>query len=273
MRYVLTSLTLAMSVGLTANAFADDSGDQQGSCIPIQNEPLAFGQIDKKLMRSWLPNLRYVINPRHLSIDTGHDNHPSIRQKFEPTNIGSDRVVAAIDIKGERSYAVTQSVLFEDGFDWGGEVESGKFGFGLGGGSTPSGGQTRDDGLSARLTWKGRGDGTAELGVYAYSADRSQNLPWGDVYTVENFQIPVGEWFRVTMVVTANSTANASDGSLSVSVNDEIMLWQENIQWQGSGAFPEVDQLIYSTFYGGSTAQWAPDHTTHARFSNVCLTG
>lgn len=263
MRLTSAFLLLAISTGATAQT--------QETCLPIQPEPVSFGKIDKSLMRSWMPNLRYVVNPQHLSIDTGHENHPAIRQKFEPTRIGSDRVVAAIDMEGKRTYALTQSVFFEDGFDWGGKRESGKFGFGLGGGSTPAGGQTRDDGLSARLVWQGHGDGTAGLGVYVYSADRNQNLPWGDVYNVEEFQIPVGEWFRVTLVVTANSTADASDGSMSVLLGEETVLWQDNIQWQGSGKFPEVDQLIYSTFYGGNTADWAPDYTTHARFSNVCL--
>lgn len=261
----LHSACLALAVGTTPTIETMDH------CLPIQYEPVAFGQVSKEMMRQWIPDLRYVVNPQHLSVDTGHDNHPAIRQKFEPTNIGTDRVVAAVDIEGQRTYSITQSVLFEDGFDWGGLSESGKFGFGLGGGSAPSGGQTRDDGLSARLIWQGNGDGTADLGVYAYSADRTQNLPYGDVYRVENFQIPVGEWFRVTLVVTANSTVDASDGSMSVKVGDEVVLWKDGIRWQASGDLPEVDQLIYSTFYGGNSAAWAPDYTTHARFSNVCL--
>ncbi|ASJ74536.1 polysaccharide lyase [Granulosicoccus antarcticus] len=247
------------------------ANDVHQACLPIQDEPVPFGQVNKAMMQHWMPDLRYIVNPQHLSIDTGFENQSAIRQKFEPTNIGSDRVVASIDITGQQTYALSQSVLFEDGFDWGGTSESGKFGFGLGGGSTPTGGDARDDGLSARLIWQGNGDGTAGLGVYAYSADRSQNLPWGDVFNVENFQIPVGEWFRITLVVTANSTVNSHDGSLSVLLDNEVVMWKDNIQWQGSGVFPEVDQLIYSSFYGGNTAAWAPDYTTHARFSNVCL--
>lgn len=263
------NLKLAFLLTLLAtNALAEE----EQACLPIHNEAVDFGHVDKALMREWAPNLRYVVNPEYLSVVNSHEDFPALRQKFVPNHIGTDRVIAAIDLEGRQTYAVSQSVLFEDGFDWGGIRESGKFGFGLGGGSVPTGGRSRNDGLSARLVWQGNGDGTAGLGVYVYSADRSQNLPYGDVFDVENFLIPVGEWFRVTLKVTANSSIYASDGSLSISLDDEVVLFKDSIRWQGAGTTPMVDRTMYSTFYGGNTSAWAPDYTTHAQFANVCLT-
>lgn len=241
-------------------------------CLEIPSVTSSFGDVTKSSMEEWIPDLHYIVNPKYLSI---HDdgNKLSLRQKFEPSSNGSPRVLASINMYGHRTYELTQSLFFEEGFDWGGEVESGKIGFGLAGGSAPTGGTLQKDGFTARLTWKGNGDGSASLGVYLYSSDRTQNLPYGDVLLIEGRDIPIGEWFKAKLVVTLNSSFGSSDGSLSLSMNDDVLIWNNNIQWQSQGHSLVVDKLLYSSFYGGSTSAWAPDYTTYARVSDICLTG
>lgn len=240
-------------------------------CLGLPQSPQAFDTLDKDTLKSWIAPLRYVTNPQHLSIETGADGHTAFRQRFIPSKRGSYRVVVSVNVEPSRTYELEQSVKFEPGFQWGGEVESGKFGFGFAGGSAPTGGKVADDGFSARMIWRGNGDGTAAAGVYLYSVDRTLNLPFGDEFMIPDFTIPVDEWFRVKIRVTANSSHDASDGLMQVWINDELSLVREGIQWQSAGGQPLIDQVMYSSFHGGNTDQWSPQNEVYARFGDLCV--
>ena len=239
-------------------------------CISLPNETLGFDQVNEEHLKAWIPSLRYVINTQDLSIDTSTEGKPALRQRFIPSPLGSVRVSAASNIEPSKTYELSQSIFFEPGFDWGGIRETGKIGFGLGGGSSPSGGSTETDGFTARLIWEGNNDGTAKFGAYLYSADRSHNLPYGDVFLVDDFEIPTGEWLDVTLVVTMNSSLEEADGSLAIMIDDEVRLERDGILWQSSGELPMIDRLSLASFYGGGTSDWSPEFTTFAKIRNVC---
>jgi len=188
-----------------------------------------------------------------------------------PSDEGSERVIAVIDLNPRLTYELKQRVYIEEGFDWGGNVESGKIGFGLGGGSAPTGGTTDKDGFTARLAFRGREDGTAEATVYLYSADRTQNLPYGDEFSIPNFVIPIGEWFDVAMRITVNSEHDKADGDILVAINDEAFLERTGMQWQTEGDQPNIDRLIFSSFHGGNSSEWSPESTVYAQFAETCL--
>ena len=184
---------------------------------------------------------------------------------------GSTKTVAAAYLPDAQTdadpqvYTISQSVYFEPGWDW---VLGGKLGFGLGGGASPSGGQTNTDGFTSRFMW--RPDG--EIVAYTYNANRSGRT--GDDYTLLNtdgsrFKAPIGQWFNIAMEVTMNSSASADDGKLRAFINGAPALNVEGFQWWGSGT-PKIDKLTYSTFYGGSGPEWAPPDTNYVRFSDVC---
>ena len=107
--------------------------------------------------------------------------------------------------------------------------------------------------------------------MYLYSADRSLNLPYGDLIEIPNFIIPVGEWFDMTIRLTVNSEHSLADGSISVHVNDKLLLERENIQWQSAGDKPVINRLIFSSFHGGNSTAWSPSKIVYARFANACL--
>ncbi|ASJ74546.1 polysaccharide lyase [Granulosicoccus antarcticus] len=240
-------------------------------CVGLPRSPMPFDVINKTTLEQWVPSLRYTTNPQHLSIDTGPKGHPALRQRFIPSERGSFRVVASINLEPRRSYEVEQSVMFEPGFQWGSEVESGKFGFGFAGGSAPTGGKVENDGFSVRLMWKGNYDGSASVGAYVYSVDRTMNLPYGDEFVFPDFTIPTGDWFQVKMRLTTNSSHEASDGQLQVWINDKLLFDRSGIQWQSEGEQPVIDDLLFSTFHGGNTAQWSPQNVVYARFSDICV--
>ena len=126
------------------------------------------------------------------------------------------------------------------------------------------------DGFTLRLMWRGNRDGTARIVTYSYAADRGQHLPYGDDYPLEGFEIPIGEWFDITLEVKTNSSTSASDGSLRAWANGQLRLQRDNIAWQTSGSQPAIQKLVFTTFYGGNDSTWAPSHTTYIRFADAC---
>lgn len=269
-RLLVTSFLL-----MAGSVYAGSAGPTQGvdlHCLDLPVENISYGDIDKPAWQSWtgLELKSSLKNTRHLSIDASRDGHPHLVQRLIPTDKGSHRVVNRSVVPSSSTYYLTQSVYLEPGFEWGGVKEGGKLGFGLGGGSYPSGGKTYKDGFTARFMWRGNGDGTAHIAVYSYAADRSQNLPYGDDYPLKKFAVPVGEWFDLSMEVTLNSAIGKSDGSVRAWADGKLALERRNIKWQSAGGKPVIEFLSYATFYGGSAPTWSPSQTTYARFKNVC---
>ena len=248
-----------------------ESGESLGpvECFVIDDTNQNFGDVSESDWQRWFENYTYSHGSENLA--TGQDSsRVYLRQRLIPASNGSSRVQAGRNLDSARTYRLTQSFYFEPGFDWGGSNEGGKVGFGVGGGTTPSGGQLQTDGFTLRLMWRGNKDGTARMVAYSYAADRSQSLPWGDNYALEGFEIPIGEWFDLTLEVKTNRTTSSRDGSLRAWVNDELLLQRDNIGWQTSGDRPAVQKLVFTTFYGGSDASWSPSTITYIRYADAC---
>ena len=239
-------------------------------CFYLPNDSTAFEEIDLEQLQAWNKSVRYAINPNNLSVASAAEGS-ALRQRFNPSEDGSERVVINDALEERGTYELRQRIFFEEGFEWGGDAKSGKFGFSLGGGSAPTGGSTDKDGSTARLAWIGHEDATTSAALYLYSADRSLNLPYGDLIEIPNFIIPVGEWFDMTIRLTVNSEHSLADGSISVHVNDKLLLERENIQWQSAGDKPVINRLIFSSFHGGNSTAWSPSKIVYARFANACL--
>lgn len=266
------ALLLATALSLLVSSVSADN--QQ--CLSLDGKLRKHGSINAGTLSSLtgFDNLLYTDNLRRLSVGESADGRISLRQKMVPDASGSERVLAGARLKPARTYTLRQSVLFEPGFDWGGENEGGKLGFGLAGGTAASGGELQPDGFTVRFMWRGHGDGSAGLSVYSYAANRVtsrvKGQSFGEDLVVEDYRLPIGKWIDMQLKVTANSTLEASDGSVSVRVNGKLLLQRDHIQWQAAGGRPEIDQLIYSTFYGGNDSSWSPESTTYIRFADVC---
>ena len=132
-----------------------DAGPSVTQCIDFGNLDQGFGSVTDSDWRTWLPDFRFVTGEEHLSVEVGPD-FSVLRQEYVPSARGSDRVVAASDLEPHRTYRVTQTVFLEDGWEWGGDTfEGGKLGFGLGGGTNPSGATIDPAGFTARIIWRG----------------------------------------------------------------------------------------------------------------------
>ncbi len=192
-----------------------------------------------------------------LTIEDGY-----LKQAYTPYEKGSPRVSAPTkNLPGSDELYLTYDVFFEPGWEW---VKGGKLP-GLAGGTHPTGGKGADgtDGFSARLMW--RPDG--ELTVYAYHPNRP--TIYGVGYPISG-RYEAGQWYRIVERVKINDK-NVSNGEVEIWVDGEHRLLEKDILWRTSGDF-NVDVFLYSSFYGGSTQDWAPSKTTYARFDNFTVT-
>ena len=238
-------------------------------CLKLPNRNINFGKIRAFFWKWRLPDYRFSQGLEYLSNRKLKPDSPSLRHKYEPSDIGSDRVIIDSELAPYSSYRLVQSFFFEPGWDWGGDpYEGGKLGFGLGGGTLPSGGAVDSEGFTARLMWRGNNDGTGRLVVYSYAADRDGE--YGKDLLLGDFEAPVGQWIDVALELNANSKTTASDGSVKAWVDGELVLDEQDIGWQLAGDTPVIDAIFYSSFYGGNDASWAPGHTTYVRVKDIC---
>lgn len=142
-------------------------------------------------------------------------------------------------------------VRFGPGFDF---VLGGKLP-GLVGGSSPTGCVADDTGFSARGMW--RRDGNAVQ--YMYFPDKESSC--GDDYPYETGSGPVrfepGTWHTVVHHLRIN-TPGQPDGVLQAWVDGQRVLDEQDFSYRRGDGTYAIDGLYFSTFFGGSGAEWAP---------------
>jgi len=282
------AVTLALTVGVASPSSADGSanttsasnrsitlgnGPTDATCLQLPSSKKGFGSLSKDDWSEWKDDVRFASNNHFLQLPGDSDGQPILRHKFVPSSVGTDRTIMGADLPEARTYRLTQSLMFEPGFEWGGtNRQGGKIGFGLSGGTSPTGGTVDPEGFSARLMWRGNNDGevdgSATMVIYSYASDRHYQT--GEDYRMEGFEVPIGEWFNVTMEITLNSNINSADGKARAWINGELVLVKAGIAWQSAGDKPVIDNLYYSSFYGGDTSEWSPSKTTYASVRDVC---
>ncbi len=221
----------------------------------------AFGAVTQSTLESefGVPFKYFYNGSQHLSLNSDGRGDTSLRQRYVPTQSGSD-IVEFLNlpgsIDGSKEMWLSYQVYFEPGFEW---VWGGKLP-GLAGGSYVSGGSSRDDGFSARFMWRPNG----KLVVYAYHQDRPSQ--WGEDLELCG-TVATGEWIQITQRVVMNSAPDKRDGIVEAWINGEKRLQRTDLRWSTTQNL-EVDVLAYSSFYGGNGPDWAPSKTTHIQFDD-----
>ncbi len=243
-------------------------GDAQ--CLNLGRNNVSFGSAQLSHWTTWLKKApRFFIGREFLSVEDNDRYGKVLRHKFVPNFKGTEWVAMGANISGSQTYRLVQSIYFEKGWDWGGErYQGGKLGFGFGSGTYPTGGKDDPKGFTARLGWRGNRDGTANIIVYSYAADRSTE--YGEDIEIGPQTAPIGEWIEITIEITTNSSIGKSDGSLRGWINGELRLNKSNIGWQLAGNKPMIDSLFYMGMYGGHGHDWSPDGITYMKLGDVC---
>ncbi|WP_162144155.1 T9SS type A sorting domain-containing protein [Sporocytophaga myxococcoides] len=136
---------------------------------------------------------------------------------------------------------------------------------------------TGSNGFTARLMR--RTDGKAV--IYLYHLNKV-NPPCGDNYDTvvdgKTLYFEKGQWYKISQRVKVNSGVN-KDGEVEMWINDQhaqIRLYSgalvdklSRIQFVTNG--DKVDALYFSTFHGGSTADWAPLVDSYIWFDDIVI--
>jgi hypothetical protein len=157
-------------------------------------------------------------------------------------------------------YTAEYRVKFDSGFQW---VKGGKLP-GLCGGECNTGGSVPNGkGFSTRMMWRAGG----ELVAYVYHLDQSGTYG-EDIST--GFNMPTDQWITIKIRTKLN-TGNNKNGILEVWVNGSKKISRTNLRFMNDST-KKIDTFYFSTFYGGSTSDFAPSNTNYARFDNIKIT-
>ena len=167
--------------------------------------------------------------------------------------------LSPFDLTLVSSLTLNYSVFFPASYDF---VLGGKLPGLYGGTEGCGGGNAAADCWSTRMAWRSQGVGE----LYAYLPQDKQNVsalldvpPYSYVnsdYGISlgrgSFEYARGGWTNVSQTVRLQSTASSSDGVVEVRVNGEVVIRYDQVYWPTG-----VKGILFSTFFGGSTSDWA----------------
>jgi len=153
-------------------------------------------------------------------------------------------------------------VMFDKNFTW---VKGGKLP-GLAGytGTKPTGCVANNvlNGFSARLMWRENGRAME----YLYHPEKTAHC--GD-YSSYNYSFTKGRWHTITSHVVLN-TLGQRDGRVTTYINGEQVLVSDRLRLRTSGQVT-IDKLLFETFFGGSTSEWAPRTDQYTYFDDIVI--
>lgn len=179
---------------------------------------------------------------------------------------------------------LTYRVKFSDGFDF---VRGGKLP-GLAGGTAPSGSTQADgfNGWAGRLMWRtfftgepGEPEQLTSGGIsYAkhvnsgFDQDGRQEdrVFWIDD-AGENVVLQSGVWYEIQQRVVMN-TPSVRDGILQIWLDGQLVLDQNDLEYRKTADL-QIDQLFFSTFFGGNSSGWATSQDEVIFFDDFKITG
>jgi hypothetical protein len=166
-----------------------------------------------------------------------------------------------LSLKPGRDYLLEYRIRFDSGFDFsrGGKIP------GLAGATAPTGCVTQaGDGFSARMMWRQQG------ALIGYTYDNDQSTECGNGHPT-GFRFGVGQWYAMKERVKIN-TGTAHNGVLQIWVDDKLVLDQSNLSYMNEAANRRIDVVLFHSFFGGSTNDWAPSRDVSISFSEVYAT-
>jgi hypothetical protein len=136
---------------------------------------------------------------------------------------------------------------------------------GLAGGNAPTGCVNTDaNGFSARLMWRQNG---ALIG-YLYDQDQGGDCG-NNITTSHNFK--AGQWYSLKERVKLNTGRN-HDGELQLWVDDRLVIDRKNMEYMAAAPANLINVVLFHSFFGGSTQDWAPARQCSISFAEPFAT-
>lgn len=180
----------------------------------------------------------------------GVDGSAALKVFYVGDERGSKRVLASEFISAADKATLSFSVNFCPGFDFGG---GGKL-HGLGPVRPVSGGNAVSaDRWGVRLMWRRKGG----LKTYIYHQDMKGK--YGEARVAKKFAFKPGQYYKIDMTVTLNTKPELADGYVDVLVDGEPVIHHDGLRFRStSSADGLISRILFSTFHGGSSPEWAP---------------
>ncbi|MBC8954864.1 polysaccharide lyase [Xenorhabdus sp. PB62.4] len=198
----------------------------------------------------------------NIVIDPQDDRNKVLELTYLANTVGSKAGTSFnAPIKGKHEALWLQyNVMFSKDFMW---VKGGKLP-GLSGGDHPSGCVDNDsfDGFSSRLMWRKEG----ELFGYLYYPEKESRC--GD-YVKLNTSLKKGVWYTLTQYVKLNSIGKRDGIYIQYVDNKEVLRLNDIKLRNENNVF--IDAIKWSSFFGGSTLDWAPPVEQYAYFDNFIV--
>ena len=188
-----------------------------------------------------------------------------LRVGYQPTEKGSKHYLQNFTLtKAVKRARLSFDVQFDENFEF---VRGGKLD-GLGGGTRTVGCiLIQKSGWSVRIMWLENGKPI----IYIYHQDRKNNC--GDEYAGENdFVFVPGKWHAIELEVKLNSERGASDGWVTLRIDNIQIAKVDNIRITGSEE-ATIDTFMFNTFFGGADETWKPSTKVYANFDNFKVMG
>lgn len=166
-----------------------------------------------------------------------------------------------LTLKPAHEYLFEYKVRFNTGFPF---MRGGKLP-GLAGGNAPTGCVDTDaNGFSARHMWRTGG----QLVAYLYDQDQGGDCG-NNITTSLNFK--VGQWYAIKQRVKLNTGRN-HDGQLQIWVDGQQLVDRKNMEFMVEGGNNLINVVLFHSFFGGSTQDWAPTRECSISFAEPFAT-
>jgi hypothetical protein len=241
----------------------------------------------------WKPGLRERYSPVDLAGDFGgyhfvvgdpllvnHFGWLKVQMRRQAVGPNVSGVGIQVPIPGRREYVLRYRFQFDKNtgpnydFTVGGKLP------GLGGGRNYTGGQLqstmrRGDGFSARVMWWGKDNNRwAVIAPYLYYADMP--TPNGDRGPNYGHSLGLalgrvdndGKPHIITIKITMN-TGERADGEYWAQLDQNPAVWRGGMRWMTRDH--RIDTLHFTSFHGGASDDYAPDHDQFVNFDWIEL--
>lgn len=191
--------------------------------------------------------------------------------------------------QGYEAVELEYRLKFGPDFDFvrGGKLPGLIGGIGNVGGNKPNG----TDGFSARMMWRTNGSAGSPLSStetdkanivqYVYHPDQpdqpgppvttfGDNLRWDDGPAGDWKEFESGQWYRLRHRVVMN-TPGQNDGVIQAWLDGELVLNVTDLRFRDVAGL-QIDQMYFSTFFGGGSDVWATSKEEVAYFDDFRIT-
>lgn len=197
----------------------------------------------------------------HIDSSVKRSGAKSLRVFYPAGQIGPENsgVSAPFALPKAREYYVKQWIRFSPDFSWGTTQYAGKIGIGLAGGASCSGGQVCDgyNGFTSRFTWRSGG----KVALYFYHMGKTGR--YGDYLDLSingsTVHYPRGQWVEIMQRVKVNTVTNGNanpDGEIQAWYSGTSAGTVKGLRFVRNSDL--VDRAYFSSFFGGSTTDFAP---------------